>query len=88
MDRQEMEAWKRKNVELQYEYKRYLYPNSPKEKDAAAKRIQDIFEWEPFALFISKYPDAFPYGTSRYGLDSVTERCIDEINQIAKGFTI
>ena len=72
-----MEAWKQKNEELQIEYQRYRYPNSPKEKDMAAKRIQDLFEWGPFADFISSnYPLAFPYGTSRYGLDSVTEDCI------------
>lgn len=83
-----MEAWKRKNAELQLEYQRYRYPNSPKEKDMAAKRIQDIFEWGPFADFISNYPQAFPYGTSRYGLDYVTEKCISEINRIANEFDI
>lgn len=84
-----MEAWKRKNAELQLEYQRYGCYNSPKEKDMAAKRIQDLFEWGPFADFISRnYPLAFPYGTSRYGLDSVTEKCISEINRIANEFDI
>ena len=78
-----METWKRKNAELQYEYQRYKYPKSSKEKDEAAKRIQDLFEVGPFAEFISNYPQAFPYGTSRYGLDYVTEKCIDDINRIA-----
>lgn len=87
MDKKEMEAWKRKNAELQLEYQRYIYPNSQKEKDLAAKRIQDLFEWGPFADFISRnYPLAFPYGTSRFGLDSVTEKCIGEIDDMAKGF--
>ncbi len=83
-----MEAWKRKNAELQYEYRRYICPNSTKEKDAAANRIQELFEWGPFADFISKYPQPFPYGTSRYGLDSMTEKCIGDINRIVNEFDI
>jgi hypothetical protein len=88
MDQKEIEAWKRKNAELQHEYQRYLYPNSPKDKEAAARRIQEIFEWGPFAGFISNYPGASPYSTSRYGLDYVTEKCIDKINRIANEIDI
>lgn len=83
-----METWKRKNAELQYEYQRYRYPNSLKEQEMAAKRIQNIFEWEPFADFISNYPQAFPYSTNRYGLDYITEKCISENNRISNEFDI
>ena len=83
-----MEAWKQKNAELQYEYRKYLHASSSKEKDNTLRQIQRIFEWGPFTDFISNYPLAFPFGTSRYGLDSVTEKCIDEINRIANEFDI
>lgn len=86
MDKTEIEAWKRKNAELQYEYRRYLLHHSSKEKELAAKRIQEILEWGPFFDFVSRHLLAFPSGTCRYGLDSVTEKCINEIDEITKGF--
>ncbi len=62
-----MEAWKRKNAELQYEYQRYKYPKPSKENCATAKQIQDTFEGWPFGYFCN-YLQAFSYGVSRYGL--------------------
>lgn len=85
MDEQEMKAWRYHNETLQYYYQKYQCSNTTKERDFALKEIQRAIEWEPFTDYISRNPLASPWGIARYGLDSVTERCINEINEIAKG---
>ena len=47
-------------------------------------KIQRELEWPPFEdlCFENSAPIS---GISRYGLDSVSEKCIDIINKIAKG---
>lgn len=79
-----MNAWRAQNRRLQCEYNRYRFPKNSKEKDKAALQIQKILEWPPFADYVSKNPMASPYGIVKYGIDYGTEKCISEIDKIAR----
>lgn len=91
MNEKEMKEWKCHNKTLQKAYRDYLSVcNLPPSKrrqllDDALKIIQKELEWPPFADFVSSNPLAFPFNTSRNGLDSETEKCISMIDKIAEG---
>lgn len=76
--------WRCQNEILQRAYKNYLFATKQKEKDVALMRIQRTLEWEPFINFCESY-SANVSGISRYGLDFMTEKCIDLIDKVAKG---
>jgi hypothetical protein len=78
------EEWNAHNGLLQQAYRAYLHAVKQKEKDEACMKIQRELEWPPFEdlCFENSAPIS---GISRYGLDSVSEKCIDIINKIAKG---
>lgn len=92
MSEKELKDWQRENYFLQRAYQDYLEANSVKMqsskermKSNALERIQKSLEWPPYAEYVGRNPMAFPYGASRYGLDYITEKCICEIDMIAKG---
>lgn len=79
--------WQRHNASLQRAYLEYIntYNLPSSKRDDALMKIQKELEWPPFAGLISSNSMAFPFSTSRYGLDYETERYISIIDKIAKG---
>ena len=84
MEEQIMKEWQARNNLLQEAYRVYLHATKQKEKDEACVKIQRELEWYPFEEFCIQY-SAPIYGISRYGLDYVSEKCIEMIDKIAKG---
>lgn len=78
------DEWKAHNKLLQQAYRAYLHATKQKEKDEACVKIQRELEWHPFEKLCIQY-SAPIYGIHRYGLDSISEECIDVINKIAEG---
>lgn len=76
--------WNAHNGLLQQAYHAYLHAVKQKEKDDACQKIQRELEWSPFEELCFQYSAPIS-GISRYGLDSMSEKCIDIINRIAKG---
>lgn len=91
MNEEEMKEWKCHNETLQKAYRDYLsashLPSSKRERPLydALRRIGNELVWPPFADYISSNSLAFPFNTSRNGLDSETEKCISMIDKIAEG---
>ncbi len=79
-----LEEWKDRNALLQDAYRVYLHATKQKDKDAACVRIQRELEWPPFEELCFQQ-SAQIYGIGKYGLDSVSEKCIGLIDKIAKG---
>jgi hypothetical protein len=84
MTEQERKAWINHNHSLQQAYQQYYCAYSTKEKDNALKLLSIALEWPPFMNYCYNAGGLLS-GIIRYGLDSVTERCIGEINKIANG---
>ncbi len=78
--------WINHNQRLQNAYNRYSRSRNQKEKDQAARLVQEELMWGPFEDYIAKQPLSFlPDSIVKYGIDSVTERCISDIDKIARG---
>ena len=84
MTEQQKREWVAHNDLLQEAYQQSLFARNQKEKDAALLRIKSILDWEPFQNYCVGSGVAIA-GITRYGLDSMTERCINRIDKIAKG---
>lgn len=79
----ELKQWQARNCILQENYWKLQYADG-KEKEKLLISLSQQLEWPPFLDYcISR--DALLEGITRYGLDSVTEKCISEIDRIAKG---
>lgn len=78
------DEWKAHNELLQKAYRSYLHATKQKDKDKAYVKIQRELKWHPFEEFCFKH-SAPIYGISEYGLDYVSEKCIDLIDKIANG---
>lgn len=89
MNEQELNKWKFQNERLQREYQNYCMAYSQKEKEMAKFQIQQILCSSPLIDYINEqHPFAHPFGITKYGLDSETEKSINEIDEIAKGIRI
>ena len=83
MTDKELKQWQVQNSLLQEIYWK-LQSAKGKEKDKFLIYLSQQLEWPPFFEYcISR--GALLEGITRYGLDSVTEKCISEIDKIAKG---
>ena len=76
-------TWKVHNEMLQRAYNDYLHSTCQREKDSALYRIQKELEWGPFMDLCEK-ENAYIYGISKYGLDYISECCINKIDKISK----
>ena len=83
MDNQQMKEWQSHNDLLQRYYNAYLSAYKQQEKDSLLIKIQNELNWRPFMNYCCDSTAPF-YSISKYGLDSVTEQCINEIDMIAK----
>ena len=79
----EQKEWVAKNQILQDSYKSYRFASTTKQKDYALVRIQMILDQKPFLTYCANR-GADISGITRYGLDYITEQCIDDINRITK----
>ena len=79
-----MGEWNGRNDLLQEAYRAYLHASKQKEKDAACERIQMALEWNPLMNYCYDAGGVVS-GISKYGLDSITEKCIRESDEIAMG---
>lgn len=83
MTDKELKQWQVQNCVLQEIYWK-LQSAKGKEKEKLLLSLSQQLEWQPFMDYcISR--GALLNGITRYGLDSVTEKCISEIDMIAKG---
>ena len=83
MTDKEMKQWQVQNGILQEIYWKFQSAKG-KEKDKSLLSLSQQLEWPPFLDYcISR--GALLQGITGYGLDSVTEKCISEIDSIAKG---
>ncbi len=78
------DEWKNHYELLRQAYIYYLHAIKQKEKDEACVKIQRELEWAPFEELCFKH-SAPIYGIRKYGLDCVSEKCIDLIDKRAKG---
>ena len=90
MNEKELREWQINNQTLQRAYQEYrnagLLPVSKRERprNKALIDIEKVLEWQPFTNYCAQ--KAAPFGgITRYGLDTVTENCINDINKIANG---
>ncbi len=83
MTDKELKQWQVQNCLLQEIYWKYQSAKG-KEKDKSLLYLSQQLEWPPFFEYCLSR-GAPLNGITRYGLDSVTERCISEIDMIAKG---
>ncbi len=83
----EQKEWVAKNQILQDSYKSYRLATNDRQKDYALKRIQLLLEQNPFLTYCAN-KGADTSGIIRYGLDYITERCIGDIDRIAKEYLI
>lgn len=79
----EKREWVVKNQILQDSYKDYHFASNNKEKDTALKKIQMILDQNPFLTYCANKGTDIS-GITRYGLDFITEQCIDDIDRITK----
>ena len=84
MDKQKLKEWRYQNDKLQYEYKRLYNAHTQREKEIALRGIQSALEYNPFMNYCCN-KNAYIFDISRRGLDSITEKCIREIDEIANG---
>lgn len=78
-----MKEWQGRNKLLQSAYKDYYFASKQRDKDSALSKIQNSLEWPPFMSFCEAHA-AQVLGIRRYGLDYMSEKCIDLIDRIAK----
>ncbi len=83
MTDKELKQWQVQNGLLQEIYWKYQSTKG-KEKDKSLLYLSQQLEWPPFFEYCLSR-GAPLNGITRYGLDSVTEKCISEIDKIAKG---
>ncbi len=83
MTDKELKQWQVQNCLLQEIYWK-LQSAKGKEKDKLLICLSQQLEWPPFYDYCISQ-DAPLSGITRYGLDSITERCISDIDRIAKG---
>ena len=79
----EKREWIAKNQILQDSYQSYRFASTDIQKDYALRRIQMILEQNPFLTYCANKGAAIS-GITRYGLDYISEQCIDDIDRIAK----
>jgi len=84
MSNQKMKEWRYHNDILQTAYQDYLKACSIREKGLALTSLKNALEWNPFANYCYE-SSADPFGIEKYGLDCITERCINDIARIANG---
>ena len=84
MSNQETKEWQYHNDKLQKAYHDYCRASGDGEKSHALGLIQYELGWAPFADYCSECSST-PFGIVKYGLDYMTERCIENIDRIAKG---
>lgn len=84
MTERQKQEWIAHNDLLQDAYRQYRWAKKEKEKDSALQRIKAAIDWKPFIIYCDNELAALS-GITRYGLDMITERCIGEIDKIAKG---
>ena len=90
MNEKEMKDWQGYNQKLQQAYQEYLnaglLPASKRERprNKALENIEDALKWPPFTDYCAEKFASF-LGITRYGLDTVTKNCINDINKIANG---
>lgn len=84
MSNQKKKEWQYHNGILQTAYQDYLKSCGIREKDNALTSIKNALEWSPFANYCREC-SADPFGIVKYGLDYITERCINDIARIANG---
>ena len=85
MNEHELREWQARNKILQDAYHEYLHSTNGQKKEVALRKIQEALSWSRFVDFVSRDPFASVTGLTQYGLDSNTEKCISEIDQIANG---
>ena len=83
MEERIMKEWQARNTLLQKAYRAYQFATNQKDKDAACEKMKRELEWPPYEELCFKH-SANIYGISRYGLDSMSEKCIGIIDKIAK----
>ena len=84
MTEQERKAWIYHNQSLQYAYQQYCQAYNSQDKEKALKLISIALEWPPFMNYCYD-AGGFISGITKYGLDSVTKKCIEEIDNISRG---
>ena len=85
MDKRIKEEWIARNQVLQQAFRDYYPTINSKEKEDALRKIQQSLEWSPFMNYVLDHGGFPPDGISKYGIDLITERCIGDIDKIAKG---
>ena len=83
MSEHEKEEWIAKNQLLQESYKNYRLASNQRQEEYYLKRIQMILDQNPFLTFCAN-KGADISGITRYGLDYIAEKCIGDIDRIAK----
>ncbi len=80
-----MKEWQGRNELLQNAYKDYRFASKQKDKDTALAHIKMNLEWGPFTDLCFNH-GADVYGiNSKYGIDTMTDKCIGLIDKVANG---
>lgn len=80
----EQQAWINKNRQLQSAYERYNRASIKSEREIALREIEIALEYNPFMNYVMNN-GGHTTGLVRYGLDTLTRRSIEDINDIANG---
>ncbi len=84
MTEKQMKEWQYHNGILQDAYRKYCGAFKEKDKEDALVLIDNSLKWNPFMNYCYER-SAFQYSIVRYGLDSITRQCIEDIDMIAHG---